>query len=253
MARAKIQVADHAERLARHFTLFRPEGPGPFPVVMHLHGCGGRQPFHDVYAKAVLRAGYASVVLDSFTPRGISRSAAQMTVCTGLRLKGRERAADVFAALYWLEAQAWADHDRVALAGWSHGGWTIMDALAGGPDAAGLEDGSDDALSRLRAAFLVYPYAGVPSLTHSRGWGRHRPKVSAVLGTRDAVTGHITPRRALDRLSQDGLEVEVLTLEGATHGFDDPDADDPRSRYDAGQAQQSSVFLIKTLNAAFAA
>ncbi len=251
MARAALPIAEHAARLARHFTVARPEGPGPYPVVIHLHGCGGRQAFHDTYASAALAAGYASVVVDSFTPRRISRRAAQLTVCTGLRLRGAERSADVFAALHWLAAQPWADSGRVALAGWSHGGWTAMDALAGAHGAGGLTDHGSERLANVRAAFLVYPYAGIPSLTLARGWGAHRPRVYAVLAGRDAVVGHITPRRTLDRLAGDGLAVEVLMLEGATHSFDDPDADDPRSRYSPGQAGQARAFFIDALGAAF--
>ncbi len=242
-----VPIEEHAERLARHFTLHLPDGPGPHPVVIQLHGCGGRQPLHDTYAQAAKAAGIASIVVDSYTLRGISRRAAQLTICTGLRLRGAERAIDLHAVLHWLDGQAWVDPGRIAAAGWSHGGWTIMDALSG----AGAHAGDSARLDRLKAAFLVYPYAGLPSLTATRGWGVYRPKVSAVLGTRDAVAGHIMPRRALDRLSRDGLEVEVLTLEGATHSFDDPDADDPRTRYNADQAAQARAFFVRSLEQAF--
>lgn len=248
-----LLVDDHAARLARHFTVTLPEGPGPHPVAVQFHGCGGRQPLHDTYAEAARKAGIASVIVDSFTPRGISRRAAQMTVCTGARLRGAERSADVFAALHWLEGQGWADPDRVALAGWSHGGWTVMDALAGAYPATGLADGAPERLERVKAAFLVYPYAGVPSLTAGRGWGVHRPEVSAIVATGDAVVGHSRPLKALDRLSRDGLAVNVLTLEGATHAFDDPDADDPRTRYDAARAAQARDFFTGSLRSAFTA
>lgn len=246
-----LHVADHAERLARHFTVTRPHGPGPHPVVIQFHGCGGRQPFHDDYAEAAKAIGVASVVVDSFAPRRISRRAAQVGVCTGLRLRGAERSADLFAALHWLAGQDWVDQDRIAAAGWSHGGWTVMDALAGSYPATGLVDGAPERLERLRAAVLVYPYAGPISLTVGKGWGPHKPKVSAILATADRVVGHAAPRRALDRLARDGLDVEVLTLQGATHGFDDPDALDPRSRYRPEQAAQARAFFTDALRAAF--
>lgn len=197
--------------------------------------------------------GVGSLVIDSFTPRGISRHLAQMTVCTGLRLRGAERSADLFAALHWLERQDWIDKDRIVAAGWSHGAWTIMDALAGAYASCGLLEGRPERLAMLRAVFLVYPYAGPPSLTARRGWGDHRPNVAAVLGTRDAVAGQLLPRRALDRLSRDGLEVELLLLDGATHAFDDPDGVDPRSRYSTQHTAKAEAFFADTLAAAFRA
>ena len=248
-----VPIDEHLARLEPHFTLHRPAGPGPHPVIIQLHGCGGRQPLHDTYAEAAKAMGFASLIIDSFAPRNIPRHLAQVAICTGLMLRGAERSADLFAALHWLERQAWVDQDRIAAAGWSHGAWTIMDALAGAYPACGLIDGRPERLEALRAALLIYPYAGPPSLTARRGWGDHRPKVAAVLGTRDAVAGQLLPRRALDRLSRDGLEVEILTLEGATHSFDDPDATDPRSRYHADYTDQVRTFLADRLTAAFAA
>jgi dienelactone hydrolase len=244
-----VHIDEHLARVEPHLPLHRPEGPGPHPVVIQLHGCGGRQPFHDLYGETAKAAGVASLVVDSFAPRGIPRHVAQMTICTGLRLRGAERSADLFAALLWLERQAWVDQGRIAAAGWSHGAWTVMDALAGSYPSAGLIDGGPERLGRLKTAFLVYPYAGPPSRTARHGWGEHRPKVAAVLGTRDAVSGEGLPRRALDRLSRDGLKVEVLTLDGATHAFDDPDAVDPRSRYHADHSARAHAFFAETLKA----
>lgn len=242
-------IDEHSWRLARHFTVALPEGAGPHPVVIQLHGCGGRQPLHDRYARVANDAGVASVVVVSFAPRNIHRRVAQMAVCTGLHLRGAERAGDLVAALHWLEGQPWADMDRVAAAGWSHGGWTVMDALAGAYGPANVAASRPELLKTLKAAFLVYPYAGVPSLTLARGWGSHAPKVTAVLGGKDAVVGHRLPRRALDRLKADGLDVDVTLLDDATHGFDDPDADDPRTRYDPAHTATAEALFARSLEA----
>jgi dienelactone hydrolase len=198
-----------------------PAGAGPFPVVVQMHGCGGlQQPMQRRYAKAALEAGAAVVILDSLKPRGIGRREARLTVCSGLRLRGAERAEDLRIALDWIHDQPWADARRIAAAGWSHGAWSVMEALAADDGHAGV--------AALRLAVLVYPYAGPLAHTASRGWGRNRPAVLACIGGRDAVVGRLAPRRAIARLEADGLDVELLELPEATHGFDDDLARDLR-------------------------
>ena len=233
-------LAAHAAWLAPHLQVVRPPGPGPFPVVVQMHGCGGVQPMQSRYAEAACAAGVAAVVVDSLAPRGISRTEAQLTVCTGLRLRGAERAHDLLAVLAWLDGEAWADTGRLAAAGWSHGGWSVMEALAA-PDA------QDPRLAALSLVILVYPYAGPLARSARHGWGPHRPQVRACLAGRDAVVGRVSPLRALERLKADGLDVEVLTLPDATHCFDDECARDPRTRYRPDLAAAAEAFYVTAL------
>ncbi len=244
-----LTLSAHAEWLAPHLSLVKPDGPGPFPVVIQMHGCGGVQPFQGRYAQAAAAAGVAAVNVDSLAPRGISRSEAHLTVCSGLRLRGAERARDFVAMLHWLEGQAWADSRRVAAIGWSHGAWSIMEALAAPPADT---PSAAKALSALRLAALIYPYAGPPARTHRVGWGQARPKVWACLGERDRVVGHLAPRRALARLQADGLDVRVLSLPEATHAFDDDRASDPRTRYRPDLAELAQAAYLAALQEALA-
>jgi dienelactone hydrolase len=150
-------------------------------------------------------------------------------------LGGLKRSADIFAMMTWLEKQDWADANRVFLAGWSHGAWSIMDGYAVGVNAAratGVSDADPVKLrQRVKGALLVYPYAGYPSLTSARGWGNWGPRVWSVLGGKDQVVGHKLPAKALDRLTRDGLAVDRVFYDDATHAFDDNKANDPRARY----------------------
>ena len=201
--------------------LLLPGGKGPFPVVVQMHGCGGVQPMQRRYAEAARKAGVAVVILDSLAPRGIGRRDAQLTVCTGLRLRGGERAEDLRIALDWIGAQPWADASSLAAAGWSHGAWSVMEALAA--------DDGHRGVAGLKLATLFYPYAGPLARTASHGWGRNRPAVMACLAGRDAVVGRLAPRRAIARLQADHLDVELIDLPNATHCFDDDAASDPRT------------------------
>ncbi len=230
----------HGELLAPYIEVVRPDGPGPFPVMIQLHGCGGVQPLQRTYAEVARVNGAAAVIVDSHTPRQISRLAAHALVCTGLRLRAFERALDLAAALDWVMRQSWADGARIGAAGWSHGGWTIMDALADRREALSI-------LGRVRAAALFYPYAGPLARTASQGWGERRPKVFACLAGRDRVVGRRAPRRALARLEADGLEVEVLDLSEATHAFDDDAASDPRTVFRQDLASEARSLYLKAL------
>jgi dienelactone hydrolase len=237
--------AEWADRLLRHATLMKPPGTGPFPLVMQLHGCGGLRPFMKVYAEEAVRAGYAVLVVDSFKPRGLSRIDGSILVCTGLALHGAERSADVYALYDWARRQPWIDKRRIVAAGWSHGGWTIMDALAlhdRAPRFAKLADLPPDPLEGLAAAVLVYPYASFPSMTLARGWRDCRPKVHALLCGRDQVVGVRNPARAMERLERDGLVVDRLHFPDATHAFDDEGASDPRTRYRADLRAQAAAW-----------
>jgi dienelactone hydrolase len=103
MTQNTASLTAHAERLLAHSRLILPKGEAPHPLVLLLHGCGGAQPYLADYAAAAVEAGVAALIVDSFAPRGISRLNAHATVCTGLRLRGVERAMDVFALLAWAQ------------------------------------------------------------------------------------------------------------------------------------------------------
>lgn len=243
------------ETLAGGVTIQRPLlALGRVPVVLQFHGCGGAEPFLQTYGKTATDLGVAAVTVDSFKPRGMSKLDGKLFVCTGTTLRGAQRAADVFAMLSWVRAQPWADPDRIALAGWSHGGWTIMDALALGANAArvtGVADADPAALKTVKAAFLVYPYASFPSLTSAQGWPGARPPVTAILGGRDQVVGVNGPKKALARLERDGIPVDLTFFPDATHAFDDDHAVDPRARYRPDLLAQCQGLYAGMLKKAF--
>ena len=220
-------LSHHIKALEPHWDVHRPEGAGPFPAIIQLHGCGGRKPFLSAYADIANRNGVAVLAIDSHAPRRISQMEAYATVCTGMQLPGHERAADLFAAMAWLKQQSWVDQSRIAAAGWSHGGWTISDALsfqtrAEMTRATGIEDPAAEPLHGLSALFLVYPYLG-PLALHERGW-RLSPRVTAILCGRDMLAVGPWPRRLLAHAKARGADVEIINFETATHAFDEPEA-----------------------------
>ena len=63
-------AAAHRRAAARLRTLM-PEGEGPFPVVIQMHGCGGKKNLQERWAE-VAKAGWAVIVVDSYAHRKIS-------------------------------------------------------------------------------------------------------------------------------------------------------------------------------------
>lgn len=65
--------------------LYTPKGPGPFPALVLLHGCGGLGPNMFAWAEWLRAEGYAALVLDSFGGRGIRRLCGDSSPLRGQR------------------------------------------------------------------------------------------------------------------------------------------------------------------------
>lgn len=249
-------LAQWTEKVAAHLTVHRPESERGVPALLMLHGCGGPRRFLEAVADVAVSCGAGAIIVDSYAPRRISRLAALATVCTGARLQGRERAGDLFAAMNWARQQDWIDPERIIAAGWSHGAWTIMDALAlrSGAEmarATGLDALPQEPLEGLAGTLLVYPYAGVGSYAGRRDW-RLSPRTTAIVCGRDYIVGTNAPRAALERQRARGAPIEIAYFADATHAFEDPLATDPRVRFNpAATAREHAILrdLIEAISA----
>jgi dienelactone hydrolase len=54
-------------------TIYKPNGPGPFPPVVVLHHCGGIDRDLLAVAGRLSKLGYIAIVPDSFRSRGVNR------------------------------------------------------------------------------------------------------------------------------------------------------------------------------------
>lgn len=193
-----------------------PEGPGPFPAIVALHGCGGL--WNDAgrmfaretaWAGRFTAAGWAVLFPDSFSTRGYR------SVCTLVErpiLPQRERVRDAFDALAWLQAQPFVRADRVAAFGWSHGAMTALWTIAA--DSPGGSASPDFA-----AAVAFYP--GCAEI--GRTAFRPRAPLLLQLGGDDAWT---PPKPCIAMAeaarARGGAEIAWDLYPGAVHGFDQP-------------------------------
>jgi len=232
-----------------------PPDEEPRPAVLLFHGCAGVRQHIDTYAKAAANAGFRAFTIDSYEPRGWSQGYATTFVCSGAMFWGRERAGDVLAAVWGLSQDPGVDASRLALAGWSHGAWSIMDLMTMGlerPGEASLADPSPDSLAGVKSLFLAYPYGGPGALSRSRPWVR-APETFGVVAERDHLTAQSDAFRVFDAAKPEGAQTNLWLAPG-THAFDAPGHDGFPSpmRYDPELAEgclgRFLGFLRRTLD-----
>src|SRR5664279_5371739 len=87
--------------------LSKPDGSGPFPAIVYLHGCGGlsERTRHRI-AELMTAWGYVSLAVDSFATRGIKHS------CN--RLMPR-RQGDAWGAFGYQSGLGFVDPQRIAI------------------------------------------------------------------------------------------------------------------------------------------
>lgn len=216
-------VAERWARLWPHALQFGPSTTRARPLAILFHGCGGVRRHHHAYAAAAVEAGWRVLLVDSYGPRGWSPRWAQYGVCTGVMFRGGRRAGDVLASVWGGARLPGVDFEKIALGGWSHGSWAIMDLMTldlTKPGEAGLADPSPALLKGLSGVYAAYPYVGFASSSASRPWKR-APKVAAVAPRRDHLASIRAHMRAYASAVAAGAEVEVWAPD-ATHAFDEP-------------------------------
>lgn len=249
-------MQDQLDMLVPHIDVRLPANAGrPVPALILFHGCGGLRQVQEDYAAAVVEAGYAAMIVDSNGARDIGRLAAMTQVCTAQRLWGRDRAADVQAALNHARTHPGIDAGRLALIGWSHGGWTVLEALgysgSSEPPRA-LSDSVIQLADQVDTAILVYPYCGFPTRTDGRDLDPGIP-IRAILAENDVIAPHPDCLRLLDNAKAAGVQVEYDVWPGLTHAFDEPgQPPDPRMAYDADAAARARARIVEILEETFA-
>jgi len=124
-------------------TIFKPAGPGPFPLLIMNHGKSPGNPHfqprarYPVISKEFVKRGYA-VVIPMRTGFAQSGGTYVNAACNMIG-NGLSQAEDVRAVLDYVLAQPWADKERIVIAGQSHGGLsTIAFGASNFPGVKGL-------------------------------------------------------------------------------------------------------------------
>jgi dienelactone hydrolase len=199
-----------------HSVLYRPEGPGPFPGVVALHGCeslinrsGKIAPHFADWGEQLVAAGLAVIFPDSFGSRGLR------TQCRVLERKVRsehERVADANAARRWLQSQPWTIKNRISVLGWANGGMASLWAVQ--PHAV-PHDGVPD----FRSAVALYP--GCRRLS-DLAWSARVPTL-ILIGKADDWTAPAACEQMVAGARGRSALATLVVYPGAYHEFDRPD------------------------------
>lgn len=99
-----------------------PDGQGPFPAMILLHGCGGPVVTASDWVQRLNGWGYAVIAPSSFLPRGVYGGVCEPSQQS--MVTPRDRAGDVISTALWLRTRPEIDGARIGVIGFSHGGTT---------------------------------------------------------------------------------------------------------------------------------
>jgi dienelactone hydrolase len=218
--------------------LAKPDGAGPFPAVIGLHGCAG---MHDTtkrkLADGLVAAGYVTLLVDSFATRGIDHA------CTSGMVIVMRRASDAYGALAFLGRQSFVDKQRVAAVGLSQGAWVTL--LLAETRSSELFAVPNDL--RFQAAVAFYPPCR---------WAGSRPGIPTLIliGALDDWTPSEDCSRKVVSWGTEGPPIEQVVYPGTHHGFYYPHLQPGMTlfghwvEYNGDAADKASVRMRQFLN-----
>jgi dienelactone hydrolase len=201
---------------ALHALLFKPEGDGPFPTVIALHGCGGLgahaepiQPRYRDWAEQLLKAGNAVLLPDSYSSRELGPQCRVNDKERRVRARS-ERVADIVAARQWLIQQPWVSHHHIGLVGWANGASAVLWAVRPQLPSKGDPD--------FRSAVAFYPDC---RLSSGLGWSARVPTL-VLIGANDDLSSPSACRQMIDNARGRSALARIVVYPGAYHDFDRP-------------------------------
>jgi dienelactone hydrolase len=205
--------------------LVLPDGAGPFPAVVLLHGCDGVQPFQERWAADLAEWSYVALLADSHAPRGIGDDCAHWPPTTDSRPFD---AFDAFGALRYLSGLTFVDAGRVGVVGWDTGGRAVQRAL----EAKGVQQAVAE---RFAAGVELYPI-GRPD-------GPVSAPVLLLVGDKDDCSPAARIRHAMAAFDPGPVPLLLDVLPDAGHSFDNPHFAEP---IDFTYAQMQQCFETST-------
>jgi carboxymethylenebutenolidase len=220
--------------------LYKPEGSGPHPAIVLLHGRAG--PYstkynkdctlvgrgvtsdcnagtlsmrHQMWGKFWAGKGVLALLPDSFGPRGVGKGFPRNSHGHADRESTNEKTVrpfDAEGALTYLRARSDVADKPIFLQGWSNGGSTTLNVMIRQADKAGF-----------RAALAFYPGCGKDALLDDKKVVTTTP-IALLMGDADEEVSPAECRKVVKGSIDAGTTLPATFYPGATHDFDDPGA-----------------------------
>lgn len=185
------------------------------PAVVIVHGTGGMDAKGPMYARALNRAGIATLEIDLWAPRGLAGG------WDGRPKHVRENLPDAFGALAYLSGHPRIDGSRVGIMGFSWGG--VLSMLSADKEYAAVHATQGQ---RFAAHLPFYPicfaYNRVPGYPFKQLMGA---PIYILTGADDRYDNDpaMCPKLVATLPAEQGANVRVKVYPGAEHGFNNLD------------------------------
>lgn len=189
--------------------LYKPQGTGPFPAMVIMHGCSGVLPAQHEWASWLRERAVVALVIDGFDPRGYSE------ICTELystKITPSKRMSDAYGGAKLLASLPFVDRNKIGLMGNSNGGSTTLKAI---------HKRSQELLSKStpQFAFAIALYPECAGAQGSKVGPSYAP-VMILIGEDDDWTLAETCRRGVTKTQTHSIPATIRVYPGASHAFD---------------------------------
>lgn len=221
------------DRQTLHYSLLKPPGFDParrYPVVIDVYGGPHAQTVEHKWGSLsdqyLARQGFLVFRLDN---RGSDNRGRRFEDVIHRRTGGPE-VRDQLAGVDWLKSQSFVDPDRIAIQGWSYGGYMTLMTVAQAPEgtfAAALA-GAPVTDWALYDTFYTERYMGTPE-ENPEGYeassvfahidGLSRAPLLLMHGMADDNVTFDNTTRLMAELQQRGIVFDLMTYPGQRHGI----------------------------------
>jgi dienelactone hydrolase len=182
-------------------------GTDRLPAVVIVHGSGGIDFNHGMWADELNKAGFATFIIDSFTGRGITN-----TVTDQAQFSAYTVVNDAFSALAVLAKHPRIDPDRIAVMGFSRGAIPSLDASMSRFQRAYAPEGASFA-----AYIGFYTPCNVALIDDDKVSAK---PIRLYHGIADDWVPVGPCRDYVARLKKAGANIDLVEYPGAYHAFD---------------------------------
>ena len=204
-----------------------------YPVVQHVYGGPHAPTVQDAFPRGgewnhfLASQGYVTFILDPRTASNHGPASAY----SAYRKLGVQELADLEDGVAWLAQQGWADTSRVALEGWSYGGFMVAYALTHSDKWKVGVAGAPVTDYRLYDSIYTERYMGLPKDNPAGYDGTNVMKAAANLkgkllvfhGTLDDNVHPQNTIQLVDAFQKAGKDVDLVLLPGSGHGPRSPE------------------------------